>query len=107
MKIIIYSYFCKKSHDKKTYNPCFTLFVLQSCTVVRPGEVGVKQRMGKLSNEITTQGPALFNPFTSKIIKASIQTNDLEQNLSLPSKEGLSVNAQVSILYRLEREKSR
>jgi hypothetical protein len=45
--------------------------------------------MGKLSNEITTQGPALFNPFTSKIIKASIQTNDLEQNLSLPSKEGL------------------
>jgi hypothetical protein len=54
---------------------------------------------------ITTQGPALFNPFTSKIIKASIQTNDLEQNLSLPSKEGLSVNAQVSILYRLEREK--
>jgi prohibitin 1 len=89
---------------KKLLVPVFTLFVLQSCTVVRPGEVGVKQRMGKLSNEITTQGPALFNPFTSKIIKASIQTNDLEQNLSLPSKEGLSVNAQVSILYRLERE---
>jgi hypothetical protein len=47
----------------------------------------------------------LYLTFTSKIIKASIQTNDLEQNLSLPSKEGLSVNAQVSILYRLEREK--
>jgi hypothetical protein len=60
MKItFIYSYFCKKV--MKTYNPRFTLFVLQSCTVVRPGEVGVKQRMGKLSNEITTQGPALFN----------------------------------------------
>jgi hypothetical protein len=29
--------------------------------------------MGKLSNEITTQGPALFNPFTSKIIKASFK----------------------------------
>jgi regulator of protease activity HflC (stomatin/prohibitin superfamily) len=56
-------------HDKKTSNPRFALFALQSCTVVRPGEVGVKQRMGKLSNEITTQGPALFNPFTSKIIK--------------------------------------
>jgi hypothetical protein len=46
---------------KKLLIPVFTLFVLQSCTVVRPGEVGVKQRMGKLSNEITTQGPALFN----------------------------------------------
>jgi regulator of protease activity HflC (stomatin/prohibitin superfamily) len=90
---------------KKLILPVLALVVLQSCTVVRPGEVGIKQRMGKLSNEITTQGPALFNPFTSKIIKASVQTNDLEQNLSLPSKEGLSVNAQVSILYRLEREK--
>jgi hypothetical protein len=46
---------------KKLLIPVFALFVLQSCTVVRPG-VGVKQRMGKLSNEITTQGPALFNP---------------------------------------------
>lgn len=85
--------------------PVFALLFLQSCVVVRPGEVGVKQRLGKLSDEITTQGPAFFNPLTSKIIKASIQTNDLEQNLSLPSKEGLSVIAQVSILYRLEQEK--
>jgi hypothetical protein len=45
------------------------LFVLQSCTVVRPGEVGVKQRMGKLSNEITTQGPALFNPLLVKLLR--------------------------------------
>jgi regulator of protease activity HflC (stomatin/prohibitin superfamily) len=90
---------------KKLILPVIAIVVLQSCTVVRPGEVGVKQRLGKLSSEITTQGPAFFNPFTSKIIKTSIQTNDLEQNLSLPSKEGLSVNAQVSILYRLEQEK--
>jgi hypothetical protein len=88
----------------KTYNPRFTLFVLQSCTVVRPGEVGVKQRMGKLLTKLQLK-VQLCLTFTSKIIKASIQTNDLEQNLSLPSKEGLSVNAQVSILYRLEREK--
>jgi prohibitin 1 len=79
--------------------------VLQSCAVVRPGEVGIKQRLGKLSEEINTQGPVFFNPFTSKVVKASIQTNDLELNLSLPSKEGLSVVAQVSILYRLEQSK--
>lgn len=79
--------------------------LVQSCSVVRPGEVGVKQRLGKLSDEITTQGPILFNPFTTKIVKASIQTNDLELNLSLPSKEGMSVISQVSILYRLEQLK--
>jgi len=83
----------------------FSALLLQSCSVVRPGEVGVKQRLGKLSDEITDQGPVLFNPFTSKIVKASIQTTDLELNLSLPSKEGMSVISQVSILYRLEKDK--
>jgi hypothetical protein len=69
MKITsIYSIFVKKSHDKKLLIPVFTLFVLQSCTVVRPGE-GVKQRMGKLSNEITTQGPALFNSLLVKLLR--------------------------------------
>lgn len=80
-----------------------SLFV--SCAVIRPGEVGIRQNMGTLSNEITSQGPAFFNPFTSKIIKTSIQTNDLELTLSLPTKEGLSVNSQISILYRLDKEK--
>jgi regulator of protease activity HflC (stomatin/prohibitin superfamily) len=79
--------------------------LFQSCAIVRPGEVGIKQRLGKLSNEITTDGPAFYNPFTSKIVKASIQTNDLVLNLSLPSKEGLSVQSDVSILYRLEKDK--
>lgn len=79
--------------------------LLQNCAVVRPGEVGIKQRLGKMSDEINTQGPVVFNPFTSKVVKVSIQTNDLELNLSLPSKEGLSVQAQVSILYRLEQSK--
>lgn len=83
----------------------FSALLLQSCSVIRPGEVGVKQRLGKLSNDITDQGPVLFNPFTSKIVKASVQTTDLELNLSLPSKEGMSVISQVSILYRLEKEK--
>lgn len=79
--------------------------VLTSCSVVRPGEVGIRQRLGKLSDNIITQGAVVYNPFTSKIVKASIQTTDLELELSLPSKEGLSILSQVSILYRLEKDK--
>jgi regulator of protease activity HflC (stomatin/prohibitin superfamily) len=75
------------------------------CTVVRPGEVGVKQRMGKLSDEVNTQGSVFYNPLTSKVIKTSIQTNNLELSLSLPSKEGLSIISQISILYRLDKAK--
>ena len=79
--------------------------ILAGCAIIRPGEVGIKQKMGKLSDEITTQGSVLFNPFTTKVVKTSIQTNNLELSLSLPSKEGLSITSQISILYRLDKDK--
>lgn len=83
----------------------YGIMVLTSCAVVRPGQVGVKQELGKLSDEVTLQGPVLYNVFTSKIIMTSVQTNDLFLSLSLPSKEGLSVESDISILYRLEQNK--
>lgn len=79
--------------------------LLSSCAIVRPGEVGIKQRFGKLSDEVIQQGPVFFNPITSTVIRASIQTNNLELSLSLPSKEGLSITSQISILYRLDKDK--
>lgn len=81
------------------------VLLLSSCAIVRPGEVGVKQRLGNLSDEVTLQGPVFYNVFTSKIIRTSVQTNDLLLSLSLPSKEGLSVDSDISILYRLEQNK--
>ena len=81
------------------------VLLLSSCAIVRPGEVGVKQRLGNLSDEVTLQGPIFYNVFTSKIIRTSVQTNDLLLSLSLPSKEGLSVESDISILYRLEQNK--
>jgi prohibitin 1 len=80
-----------------------SLFI--NCAVVRPGEVGIRQKIGKLSDNIHTQGAVFYNPLTSKVIKTSIQTNDLVLSLNLPSKEGLSVNSEISILYRLEKVK--
>jgi regulator of protease activity HflC (stomatin/prohibitin superfamily) len=76
-----------------------------SCAVIRPGEAGVKQRLGEFGNEVATQGAVFYNPFTSKVIKASVQTENLELFLSLPSKEGLSVESEISILFRLETDK--
>ncbi len=73
-----------------------------SCTVVKPGEIGVKQRLGKLSDKAYRQGAVWFNPFTTKFIITNIQVNDIELSLSLPSKEGLSIVSQISILYRID-----
>ncbi len=76
-----------------------------SCAVIRPGEAGVKQRLGKFDSEVATQGAVFFNPLNSKVVKASVQTENLELFLSLPSKEGLSVESEISILYRLEADR--
>jgi prohibitin 1 len=78
------------------------LFVLSSCAVVRPGEAGMKQKLGELEDKVTTQGTIWYNPLTTRVIKESIQTNNLELSLTLPTKEGLSVTSEISILYRLE-----
>ena len=75
-----------------------TAIAFTSCTIIRPGEVGVKQKLGKLSEKSHTQGAVWFNPFTTKVLKTNVQINDIELSLSLPSKEGLSVTAQISIL---------
>jgi prohibitin 1 len=82
------------------------LVAVSGCTVLRPGQVGVKQKMGKLSDNIVTEGAIFFNPITTRIVKTSIQTSNLELSLNLPSKEGLSITSQISILYRLDKNKA-
>jgi regulator of protease activity HflC (stomatin/prohibitin superfamily) len=78
------------------------IFFLSGCAVVRPGEVGVKQTLGKLSDKTKITGSVWYNPFISRVIKVSTQTENLELTLSLPSKEGLSITSQISILYHID-----
>jgi regulator of protease activity HflC (stomatin/prohibitin superfamily) len=76
--------------------------LLTSCTVVRQGEVGVKRSFGKISSQPLMEGARGFNPLTSSIIKLPSRTRNIEVRSPLPSKEGLTVQSDVSILYRLE-----
>jgi regulator of protease activity HflC (stomatin/prohibitin superfamily) len=79
-------------------------FIITSCAVVRPGEVGVKQRLGKLKGSPKTQGVVLLNPFTTILVKIPTRTVNKEVTLNLPSKEGLNVAAKISILYHVKQE---
>lgn len=91
---------------KKLFALSITAMLLfSSCAVIRPGEAGVRQTLGKFDDNVETEGTVFFNPLTSKVIKESTQTNNIKLFLTLPSKEGLSVDSEISILYRLEREK--
>lgn len=78
----------------------FSLF-FSSCVVIRPGEVGVKQRLGKISNEALSEGPRGYNPFTTSIVTLPTRTVNLEIKSNLPSKEGLTITSVMSILYRI------
>lgn len=79
----------------------FFSVVLFSCNIVRPGEIGFKQRLGTLKGKPIGNGVVWFNPFTSKIIKINVRTVEVYNNLPLPTKEGLSVNAEISLLYHV------
>ena len=81
---------------------CLIIVQLYSCAVIRPGQVGIKQRLGKFTGSVVKDGTVLFNPITSKVVKESTQTQNIKLILSLPSKEGLSVQSEISILYRLK-----
>ncbi|CAI8290714.1 MAG: Uncharacterised protein [Owenweeksia sp. TMED14] len=83
---------------------CIILF--NSCAVVRPGEVGVKQTFGKLKKNVITPGLTGLNPFTTRLVRIPTRTVNQEVKLNLPSKEGLNVRAEISILYHVEKEKT-
>jgi regulator of protease activity HflC (stomatin/prohibitin superfamily) len=46
----------------------------------------------------------MFNPFSSRIVKISAQTENLEVSLNIPSQEGLTIQSEVSILYKVLRK---
>ena len=75
---------------------------LTQCTVIREGEVGVKRKLGKYNNKAYTSGLKFYNPLIATIERVSTQTNNIEVRITIPSKEGLSILSDISILYRIE-----
>ncbi len=77
------------------------LSLLPGCAVVRPGEVGIKVTLGKIKDKIHPPGVIGFNPFVSQVQRMPTRTVNREVKLNLPSKEGLNVSAEISILYHI------
>lgn len=92
----------------RTYIPLLLMgiFLFSSCAIVRQGEVGVKRKLGKINEKVILPGASVYNPVFTQIIKVPIRTENMEVALALPSKEGLNVNADISILYHIEQSKA-
>jgi prohibitin 1 len=80
---------------------CLIAISLASCTIVRPGEVGMIQRIGVIKPKPILSGAKGFNPFTDKIIKINVRVTEVYSQLIVPTREGLSINAELSLLYHV------
>jgi len=77
-----------------------------SCfTVVPAGHVGVVDFFGTVSSNTLKAGINFVNPLAN-VIKFTVKTQELKEVMDVPSKEGLTVQLEVSALYHLNPEKA-
>jgi len=77
----------------------------QLVTVIPAGHTGVIDFLGMVSDNTLKPGINLVNPM-AKVEKMSIKTQELKELMSVPSKEGLSVDLEISLLFKLNSEKA-
>jgi len=74
-------------------------------TVIPAGHVGVKDFFGSVSSSVLPPGVRFVFPFT-RVVKMSIQTQEVKETAEVPSKEGLTMELEGSLLFRLDPEKA-
>src|SRR5258706_4403989 len=77
------------------------VFRASPITVIPAGHVGVKDLFGNVSPDALPPGVHVVFPFT-KVVKMSIQTQELKETAQVPAKEGLVMDLEASLLYRLD-----
>ena len=81
------------------------LLIGNPLTVIPAGDVGVKDFFGNVSPNILPAGVHFVLPFT-KVVKMSIKTQEVKETAEVPSKEGLSMDLEGSLLFRLDPAKA-
>jgi prohibitin 1 len=74
-------------------------------TTIPAGHVGVLDFFGIVSPRVLPSGVHLVIPMT-RVIKMTVQTQELKEHADVPSQEGLILDLEASLLYRLEPEKA-
>jgi prohibitin 1 len=81
------------------------LLVGNPVAVIPAGHVGVKDFFGRVSSDVLGPGVRIVFPFT-RVIKMSIKTQEVKETAQVPSKEGLIMDLEGSLLYRLDPQKA-
>lgn len=78
---------------------------LASTSCVRTGHVGVVTMFGRVTGRTLSEGIHLVNPAAS-VTELNIKTQEIKEHASVPSKEGLIMGIDASILYHLDPDRA-
>lgn len=78
--------------------------ILASLRTVPAGHLGLVTTFGHVSPDVKTPGMSVCNPFAG-IQAFSVKTTLLEQQNTVPTKEGLLVGLEVALLFRLKADR--
>lgn len=79
--------------------------LLQCFTVIPAGHTGVIDFLGYVSDNTLKPGVSLVNPMAN-VEKMSIKTQEIKETMNVPSEEGLGVELEISLLFKLNPEKA-
>ncbi|MFH0990638.1 MAG: prohibitin family protein [bacterium] len=77
----------------------------QMFTIVPAGNVGVVDFFGTVSDMTLKAGINFVNPL-ARVINFTVKTQELKEVMDVPSKEGLTVQLEISALYHLNPDKA-
>ncbi|OFV79934.1 MAG: membrane protease subunit, stomatin/prohibitin [Acidobacteria bacterium RBG_13_68_16] len=79
--------------------------VSQVLTVIPAGHVGVVDFFGTVSPVTLKAGINFVNPL-ARVFKFSVKTQEIKETMDVPSKEGLTVQLEISALFHLDPDKA-
>lgn len=81
------------------------ILILASTTSIPTGHVGVLKLFGKVTGDVLPEGIHLINPLKS-VTKMNVQTQSRKESANVPSKEGLILSLDTSLLFKLDKNKA-
>jgi regulator of protease activity HflC (stomatin/prohibitin superfamily) len=78
-----------------------TVIAFSSTSCVRTGHVGVVSVFGRVTGQTLGEGIHVVSP-AATVTELSVKTQEIKERASVPSKEGLIMGVEVSILYHLD-----
>jgi regulator of protease activity HflC (stomatin/prohibitin superfamily) len=81
------------------------ILLASSLAYVPAGHVGVLTLFGRVTGDVLPEGTHLVSPL-KRNVRMSVRTQELQEQASVPSQEGLLVTLDTSLLFRLSPERA-